>query len=142
MDTAGRIGAEEFKANIEIPTPADSPASVKRCTTVKVTTTGKLPSGSELWLGTDLNGRKAIVEPLEQTDDHTYEGHITIGREQDKNQERKLLVLVVEPSSVSYLRNTRDKVSLYDRASSYWPAGTTVADQIKVRRDDTSTKEC
>ncbi|MFH0180807.1 hypothetical protein [Streptomyces cacaoi] len=136
------IGEVEFKAAFESPAPTDGPAIVKRCTRVTIKTTGDLPQGYELWLGTNLKGRKAIVEPLEETGDHTYKGQITIGREQDKSQERQLVVLLVQPSSVSYLRNVRDRISLYDMPSSYWLTGATVATQMEVKRDADSTQKC
>ncbi|MEE1764588.1 hypothetical protein [Streptomyces sp. SP18BB07] len=125
------------------PKPVNNgPAVVKRCTTVRIAVTGDLSAEHELWLGTNRNGRKVVVEPLDPAGDGTYSGQITIGQKGDFNQKRQLVALLVGPETSAWLRNIQDGLSRYDVPSLYWPPGTKVMKQIAVQRDAVSTRAC
>ncbi|MFM9692356.1 hypothetical protein [Streptomyces europaeiscabiei] len=137
------LGEDDAQFAITSPRPNSSgPAVVKRCTDVRITVTESLPVDHELWVGTNRNGRKAVVERLDPVGGGTYSGQITIGTETDHNQKRQLVVLVVEPQASVWLQNVGDRLSLYDVPSQYWPPGTRVVKQMEVQRDSTSTLAC
>jgi hypothetical protein len=137
------LGKKEASYEIKRPTPRDQPVIVKRCTAVAVRVSGDLPAGHELWLGTNLQGRKAVVEALDAAGDGMYRGNISIGRERDHDQQRELDVVLVDPEAADWLRSVTDKRSLYDVASRKWLPGVRVVARMDVQRDAaTSELDC
>ncbi|MEU1200958.1 hypothetical protein ABZ446_32715 [Streptomyces sp. NPDC005813] len=128
------LAKEDASFKIRTPTPRDKPVIVKRCTDVTVRVTGALPAGHELWLGTNLQGRKAIVEPLDDAGDGIYRASITIGRQEDHDQPRELDVVLITPEAADWLQVVADGRSLYDVASNTWLPGVRVVARMDVQR--------
>jgi hypothetical protein len=118
------------------------PVIVKRCTDVTVKVTGELPPDRELWLGTDLRGRKAVITKADSVTAHEYTAQISIGRSQDHDQERQLVALLVSSDFSKWLGTLKDGASPYDVASGYWPPDAEVVATQAIRRNSTSTQSC
>lgn len=125
---------------ITSPAPRSKPVIVKRCTEFSVRAAGGIPAGYELWLGTNLRGRKAIVEPMDDSGNGNYRASITIGRQQDHDQSRELDVLLLTPEAADWLEVVADGRSLYDVASNKWLPGVRVVARMDVRRSSTANE--
>ncbi|MET9412001.1 hypothetical protein ABZX90_40740 [Streptomyces sp. NPDC002935] len=132
------LGKEDASYSFKSPSLKDQPVTVRRCTAVTVHVAGDVPEGQELWLGTNLRGRKALVEPMDSSGDGSYKASISIGREQDRMQQRELDAVLVGPEAADWLRSVKDKRSLYDVASSKWLPGARVVASVDVKRDSAS----
>ena len=128
------LGKEDPSYRIMSPTPKGNPVTVKRCTAVAVHVTGDLPAGYEIWLGTDLQGRKAVVTQMDSAGEGTYRANITIGRQQDHDQSRELDAVLVSPEAADWLQLVADGQSLYNVASNKWLPGVRVVARMDIQR--------
>ncbi|WP_437057943.1 hypothetical protein [Streptomyces sp. enrichment culture] len=130
---------------ITSPAPASQgePTLIPRCTRVEVKVNGELPDGTELWAGSILGERKAVVVALEPQvgAPGTYASDMNVGRIQDVNQERQLVVLTLSSKQADWLRGAMD-VTPYDIGSRAWPEGAKPVGSVFVRRDLAHTDEC
>jgi hypothetical protein len=137
------LGHEDASYAIKNPKPGNGPVIVKRCTSVSVRVTGDVPDGHELWLGTDREGRKAVVEEMDPAGDGVYRKSVSIGRGKDHDQARELDVLLVDAEAADWLRSIKDNQSLYNVASGKWLPGVRVVARMDVQRDSaTSELDC
>lgn len=128
------LAEKDASYEIVVPTSKGETLIVKRCMAVTVRVTGELPAGHKLWLGTNLRGRKAIVEPMDDAGEGSYKASITIGRQEDHDQPRVLDVVLVSPDAADWLKLVADGRSLYDVSSDEWLPGVRVVDTMDVQR--------
>jgi hypothetical protein len=119
------------------------PTVIPRCARVEVKVRGRLPESTELWVGSILGKRKALAVPLDQEVGSTdvYASEVNVGRMQDVDQSRQLVVLTLSSEQAEWLRGVMD-VTPYDIGSSAWPEGAKPVHSVWVRRDSTHTKAC
>ncbi|MEU4486045.1 hypothetical protein AB0H94_14325 [Streptomyces purpurascens] len=120
-----------------------NPTAIPRCTRVEVKVSGKLPEDTELWVGSILGKRKAVAIALDQEvgSPDLYASDVNVGRMQDVDQSRQLVVLTLSSEQAEWLRGVTD-VTPYDIGSSAWPEGAKPVGSVPVRRDSTHTKAC
>ncbi|MFF4842242.1 hypothetical protein [Streptomyces collinus] len=136
-------GPTAYKITSPMPSASGQAAVIPRCTRVEVTVKGDLPDGAELWVGSILGKRKAVTDALERQVDSpdVYATQVSVGRDTDVNQSRRLVILTVSTQQAEWLRGAMG-VSTYDIASSTWPDGVKPVGSVSVRRDSVHTNRC